>query len=323
MDKPTTKKKTGVSYAKWGYIFILPFFATYLIWSLIPQILTFVYSFFEIYKDGLRQVGPNFVGFDNYVQLFTIKIDGVPTIIKYAGNTMIMWILGVIPQFLIALLLAVWFTSFRLNIKGQGFFKTVIYMPNLIMASAFSMLIWTIFSTTGPIHYLLVNADIIDQKFDFFYNVVTARGLVAGINFLMWFGNTTIVLMAGIMGIDQSLFEAAMIDGASSVKVFFKVTLPLLMPILTYAIITSLIGGINMYDVPYILSKGTGIPDNTTMTLIMLVQRKLGAAKNYGSAGAASVIVFIFSALLSFIVFKFLISKDAMRDNTKKGGKRA
>jgi multiple sugar transport system permease protein len=95
------------------------------------------------------------------------------------------------------------------------------------------------------------------------------------------------------------------------------------MPILTYAIITSLIGGINMYDVPYILSKGTGIPDNTTMTLIMLVQRKLGAAKNYGSAGAASVIVFIFSALLSFIVFKFLISKDAMRDNTKKGGKRA
>lgn len=316
------KKKSSVSYAKWGYIFILPFFVTYFIWSLIPQVLTFVYSFFEVYKDGLRQVGPNFCGFDNYIQLFSIKIDGVPTIIKYAGNTMIMWILGVVPQFLIALLLAVWFTSFRLNIKGQGFFKTVIYMPNLIMASAFSMLIWTIFSTTGPIHYILVNADLIDRNFDFFYNVVTARGIIAGINFLMWFGNTTIVLMAGIMGIDQSLFEAAMIDGASSIKVFFKVTLPLLMPILTYAVITSLIGGINMYDVPYIISKGTGIPDNSTMTLIMLVQRKLGAAKNYGSAGAASVIVFFFSAILSFIVFRFLISKDGMKDNTKKGGKR-
>ncbi len=323
MDKPKTKKKCGISYGKWGYIFIIPFFVTYFIWSFIPQVLTFVYSFFEMYKDGLKQIGPNFVGFKNYVDLFTTKLDGVPTIIKFAGNTMIMWIMGAIPQFLIALLLAVWFTSFRLNIKGQPFFKTVIYMPNLIMASAFSMLIWTVFSTTGPVHIILAEANIIDQNFDFFFNVVSARSLVAGINFLMWFGNTTIVLMAGIMGIDQSLFEAAMIDGASSIKVFFKVTLPLLMPILTYAVITSLIGGINMYDVPYILSKGNGSPDNTTMTLIMQVQRKLGAAKNYGSAGAASVLVFLFSAVLSFMVYKFLVSKDGMKDTYKKGGKKA
>ncbi len=316
------KKKGGISYAKWGYIFILPFFVTYFVWSFIPQILTFVYSFFKMYKDGLRQVGPEFIGLGNYIDLFATQVDGVPTIIKYAGNTMIMWIVGAVPQFLMALLLAVWFTNLRLNIKGQGFFKTVIYMPNLIMASAFSMLIWTVFNTTGPVHILLENADLIDRNYDFFFNVISARGLVAGINFLMWFGNTTIVLMAGIMGIDNSLFEAAMIDGASSVKVFFKVTLPLLMPILTYAVITSLIGGINMYDVPYILTKGNGTPDNTTMTLIMLVQRKLGNAKNYGSAGAASVLVFIFSALLSLMVYKFLISQDGMRDNTKKGGKK-
>ncbi|MBR4993908.1 MAG: sugar ABC transporter permease [Lachnospiraceae bacterium] len=321
-ENKVKKKKRGISYAKWGYIFILPFFLTYFIWSFIPQVLTFIYSFFEMYKDGLRQIGPNFVGFGNYVDLFATQIDGVPTIVKYAGNTMIMWILGAVPQFLIALLLAVWFTNLRLNIKGQGFFKTVIYMPNLIMASAFSMLIWTIFNTTGPIHILLEHADLIESKYDFFFDVVGARGLVAGINFLMWFGNTTIVLMAGIMGIDNSLFEAALIDGASNTKIFFKITLPLLMPILTYAVITSLIGGINMYDVPYILSKGMGTPDNTTMTLIMLVQRKLGTAKNYGSAGAASVLVFIFSAILSLLVFKFLISKDGLRDNTKKGGKK-
>ncbi|MCR5154526.1 MAG: sugar ABC transporter permease, partial [Lachnospiraceae bacterium] len=214
MNKPEKKKKRGVSYAKWGYIFILPFFVTYLIWSLIPQILTFVYSFFENYRQGLKEIGPTFIGLQNYVDLFITTLDGVPTVLKYAGNTMVMWILGAVPQFVVALLLAVWFTSFRLNIKGQGFFKTVIYLPNLIMASAFSMLIWTLFSTTGPVHIILANADIIDKEFDFFFNKFSARGLVAGINFLMWFGNTTIVLMAGIMGIDQSLFEAAMIDGA-------------------------------------------------------------------------------------------------------------
>ena len=322
MEKASkAQKHKRVSYSKWGYIFILPFFVTYVIWSFIPQLLTFGYSFFELYKEGLSWKGPTFVWFDNYVSLFTTKLDGVPTLIKYAGNTMIMWIAGAIPQFLIALLLAVWFTSFRLNIKGQGFFKTVIYMPNLIMASAFSMLIWTIFSTTGPVHVLLENASVIEHEYDFFFHVGSARALVAGINFLMWFGNTTIVLMAGIMGIDQSLIEAAMIDGASSTKVFFKITLPLLMPILTYAVITSLIGGINMYDVPYILSKGYGTPDNTTMTLIMNVQQKLSTAKNYGSAGALSVLIFFFSAILSLIVFKFFIPHDSINKSAAKGGK--
>ena len=322
MKKNITAKKHGINYSKWGYIFILPFFLVYFFWSFIPQVLTFVYSFFEMYKEGLKQIGPNFVGLDNYIKLFQMRIDGVPTIIKYAGNTMIMWIMGAIPQFVIALILAVWFTSFRLNIKGQPFFKTVIYMPNLIMASAFSMLIWTIFGMTGPVRALLLDAGVIEESFDFFYNVGWARALVAFINFLMWFGNTTIVLMAGIMGIDQSLFEAAMIDGANSVKVFFKVTLPLLMPIIIYAVITSLIGGINMYDVPYILSSGKGTPDNSTMTLIMSVQQKLGASKNYGSAGALSVLIFIFSAVLSLLVYKFLLTQDGTRSTYKKGGKR-
>lgn len=323
MKKEKTKKKHGVSYAKWGYIFILPFFAVYLVWSFIPQILTFIYSFFEMYKNGLTQIGPNFVGLDNYIKLFKTTIDGVPTVIKYAGNTMFMWIIGVIPQFLIALLLAAWLTSYRLNIKGQAFFKTVIYLPNLIMASAFSMMIWTVFSTTGPVHKLLEQMQMIDGEFDFFYNVKWAYALVALINFLMWFGNTTIVLMAGIMGIDQSLFEAAMIDGANSIKVFFKVTLPLLMPILTYAVITSLLGGINMYDVPYIISAGKGTPNNSTMTLIMYVSRKISGAQNYGEAGALSVLVFIFSGVISLLVYRYLVSKDGNRESYKsKGGRR-
>ncbi len=318
--KKETKHKS-VSYAKWGYIFILPFFVTYLFWSLIPQLLTFYYSFFETYMDGLDPVGPNFVGFANYIDLFTTKIGSVPSIIKYTGNTMIMWVIGAIPQFVIAILLAVWFTSIRLNIKCQGFFKTVIYMPNLIMASAFSMLIWTMFSNVGPVNQILIATGAIDTEIDFFHTVISARLIVAGINFLMWFGNTTIVLMAGIMGIDQALFEAAMMDGASSVKVFFKVTLPLLMPIITYAVITSLIGGINMYDVPYILSKGIGGPDNSTMTLIMAVQRRLNPSKNYGSAGALSVLIFIFAGILSLIVYKFLVAQYSDNKKKKNGGR--
>ena len=84
----------------------------------------------------------------------------------------------------------------------------------------------------------------------------------------MWFGNTTILLMAGMMGIDTSLFEAAQVDGATSKQVFFRITLPLLRPILVYTLITSLIGGIQMFDVPQILTNGTGNPVRSSMTLI-------------------------------------------------------
>ena len=279
------RKKNGklksVSYAKWGYIFIAPFFIVYIIFTLIPQFLTVYNSFFENYRVGLEQVGPNFVGFQNYIELFKADPDGVILILKYALNTLILWVVGAAPQFIIAMLLAVFFTSYRLNIKGQGFFKTVIYMPNLIMAAAFSMLFYTLFSNGGPIQTLLEQWGVIDQTFDFFAQRVTVRGMIALMNFLMWFGNTTIVLMAGIMGIDQALFESATIDGAKSVQVFFRVTMPLLMPIFVYCFITALIGGIQMFDVPQVLTKGDGVPNETTRTLVMYLNGYL-KTKNYG-----------------------------------------
>ena len=304
------KKSKGISYAKWGYIFILPFFIVYLIFTFYPQILTIYNAFFENYRDGLTQVGPNFVGFSNFVKLFTPDKNGVIDILKYTGNTMILWLLGAVPQIVIALLLAIFFTSYRLNIKGQQFFKTVIYMPNLIMASAFSMLFFTLFSNVGPINQLIQAWGWSDIPIDFFAKKVTVRGLISLMNFLMWFGNTTILLMAGIMGIDQSLFEAANLDGATSTQTFFRVTLPLLMPILVYTVITAMIGGLQMFDVPQVLTNGAGTPNRTSMTLIMYLNNYLGKSKNYGMAGAVSVVIFIITGILSLIVYRSLTKKD-------------
>ena len=303
-------RRKGVSYSKWGYIFIAPFFVIYAIFTLYPQLLTIYNSFFENYRMGLMQVGPKFVGFANYVKLFTPDKNGSIDILKYAWNTVALWVGGAIPQISIALLLAIFFTSYRLNIKGQQFFKTVIYMPNLIMASAFSMLFFTLFSTVGPVNHLLMDANLVNEPIDFFAMKITVRGLICLMNFLLWFGNTTILLMAGIMGIDQNLFDAAQIDGASSVQVFFRVTLPLLMPILIYTVITAMIGGLQMFDVPQILTNGGGTPNRTSMTLIMYLNNYLKTSKNYGMAGAISVIIFIITGLLSLFVYRSLTKKD-------------
>ena len=109
--------------------------------------------------------------------------------------------------------------------------------------------------------------------------------------------------MAGIMGIDQSIFEAATIDGANSWQVFRRVTFPLLMPILIYVVITALIGGLHLFDVPQVLTKGLGMPDRTSTTMVMYLNNFLTTSKNYGMAGAVSVVLFIISAAMSFIVY--------------------
>lgn len=292
------RKSRAVRYNRWGYIFLIPFVLVYVVFQLIPLVNTIYNSFFENYMSGLTQVGPKFIGFANYEKLFEQG-----DIWIYAKNTMILWIMCFVPQIILSLLLGACFSDMRLRLRGSQFFKTVIYLPNLIMASAFSMLFFTLFADGGPINSLLMQLGVIAEPYKFLSNTGSARGLIALMNCLMWFGNTTILLMAGMMGIDTSLFEAAEVDGATSTQVFYKITLPLLRPILIYVVITSLIGGIQLFDVPQILTNGTGDPMRSTMTLIMFLNKHL-YSKNYGMAGAVSVILFIITGILSLIIFK-------------------
>ena len=199
------KKKNGnvVRYNRWGYIFLIPFVVVFIIFQLIPLVSTIYNSFFEHYfKNGITEVGPTFIGLENYKSLFSSGGD----VFKYFGNTMIMWIMGFIPQIVVSLLLAAWFSDPSLRLKGRPFFQSIIYLPNLIMASAFAMLFFTLFSDSGPINSMLMSFGWIDKPFKFLSNTTSARVLVAFMNFLMWFGNTTILLLAGMLGIDTSYY---------------------------------------------------------------------------------------------------------------------
>ena len=266
-----TKKKGSISYAKWGYIFIAPFFIIFAVFQLVPLASTIYYSFFEYYRSGLKIIGPNFVGLKNYITLLA--------------------------------------TDLRLKLKGQTFFKTVIYMPNLIMASAFAMLFFALFSDNGPVNAVLLSMGWIKTPISFLNTVWGNRGLVGLMNFLMWFGNTTIMLMAAIMGVDPTLYEAAELDGCTPNQMFWKITLPLIRPILVYVMITSMIGGLQMFDVPQILTNGKGGPDRTSTTMIMYLNNHL-FSKNYGMAGAVSVVLFLVCAVLCVIVYFSLTKED-------------
>lgn len=305
------KKQTKVNYNKYGYYFIAPFFIIYSIFSLLPLLSTFYYSFFEYYFHQVRgTIGPNFSFLDNYITIFEQGI-----FFKYLGNTMIIWLLGFIPQIIISLTLALWFTNTRLKIRGQGFFKTVMYMPNLVMAAAFSMLFAQLFSNTGAITKLLFEKGVISESFSFVNRVWPTRGLISLMNFLMWFGNTTILLMAGIMGIDDSLIESAQVDGATTFEVFSKVILPLLKPILLFVLVTSLVGGVQMFDIPQIFTRGSGGPLQGSTTIMMYINTLMSSGKQYGLAGAVSVLLFMMTAVVS--VGFFLITNREERREAK------
>ena len=292
----------SVNYAKYGYYFLIPFFLIFLIFNLLPLMSTFVYAFFEYFfkLGGLQQVGPNFIGIGNFATLFTDI-----NFWKYWGNTLIIWICCFIPQMIVSLLLAIWFTDSRLKVRCSGFFKAIMYMPNLVMAAAFGMLFLMLFGNNGPINQIF---EALTGKTIFFTESTGwSRGILSFANWLMWFGNTTILLMSGIMGIDESIFESARLDGISSVKTFFHITLPLLMPIFVYVLVTSMIGGIQLFDVVQIFTRGNGGPNLSTKTIMMYLYDLIKTSKNYGLAGAVSFFIFLITGGLSIIIFKCLV----------------
>ncbi|MCL2055108.1 MAG: sugar ABC transporter permease [Oscillospiraceae bacterium] len=310
MAAPITKRKS-ISYTNWGYFFIAPFFIIYAIFAFIPLLSTFWYSLCDYYRVGVADwTGPKFIGLDN----FKVILDFSQTynLLVYFKNTVIIWLVGFVPQIIVSLLLASWFTDLRLKLKATGFFKVVIYLPNVIMAASISMLFFAFFDDLGPVNSMLKEAGMITEAYKFFNNVTATRSIIASINFLMWFGNTTILLMAAIMGVDTSVYESAQIDGANPAQTFWKITIPLIRPLLVYVLVTSLIGGIQMFDIPSIITNNIGTPNRTAMTVMMELNAYAGN-KDYGRAAAVAVVLFAVSASLSLLVFWLGRDKDAIK----------
>ena len=290
-------KRKGMSYAKWGYIFLAPFFITFFIFQFWPLATTIYYSFFEYFRSGLKIIGPNFVGLKNYAAM----IKEVP---KYFSNTMIMWLMGFIPQIIVSLVLAAWFTDLRLKLRFQGFFKTVIYMPNLIMASAFAMLFFALFSDNGPVNAALVGMGILKEPFSFLNSVWGNRGLIGLMNFLMWFGNTTIMLMAAIMGVDPTLYEAAELDGAGLWARFRYITMPSLRPTTFYVMVNMIIGSFNVFIQVMMLTGGN--PNGKTSTLQYLLYDRAFNKFEFGEASAIGMISAVTIVILTVILNRTL-----------------
>lgn len=321
MASAAQRRIKSISYAKYGYMFIAPFFLVYCFFQIWPLIQTFILSF-----QGNGADAGTFVGFDNYATILFGSGEGMgrraaamqELFLTSFKNTIILWFGNFIPQILLSLLLAVWFTDSKLHIPGVGFFKVVMYLPNIITAVSVAALFMRFISNSqlSAVNTLLtLNGG---DPVSFEASAAWSRGIVMFIQTWLWFGNTMIMMMSGIMGINPSLFEAAAIDGASSGQVLRKVTLPLLRPMVVYTLITSMIGGLQMFDIPYLYHTGAGKINANLRTVAVFVYEQFRAGAkvhqpDYGIAGAASVILFIITAALGILVFRMNRDEDEHR----------
>lgn len=309
-EKPIRHRR--LNHNAFGYIFSIPFVIVYLIFHLYPTVYTVFLSFTNargLDQDKISLLTTNI--FDNYKRILDNS-----SFREGFVNTFAIWIMNFIPQMLLALLLTAWFTRHRNKIRGQGFFKVVFYMPNIITAASVALLFSALLGyPIGPINDVLVKTGVLSKSYYFMNDKTIARIVVAFIQFWMWYGYTMIILISGVLGINPEIFESADVDGASEFKTFIHITLPNLKPIMLYTLVTSLIGGITMYDIPKSITDGNGGPRNATLTNTIFIYNQIFSGDyNYKNASAASMLIFLVILVLSAFVFIMLTDKDEAQE---------
>ncbi|MDE7446102.1 MAG: sugar ABC transporter permease [Lachnospiraceae bacterium] len=302
MAKTGTEKTKKRDINRTGYLFVLPFVIIFLVFSVYPVLRTLYLSFtnYKGYGDAV------WTGIDNYVRVIKDKFFW-----RDLWNTIKIWGVNIILQLGLAFLLTIIFSDIKYKMRGLAIFRAVYYLPNLIAATSVAFLFKTLLDWKyGSFNQILMSLGLTQQQVNWLGSTTTAPYVISVIGAWMWFGNSFIVLMAGVQGIPRDYFEAAAIDGAGRWKVFGKITLPLLRPIMLYVFVTSLIGGLQLFDLPFLMNgnaPGTaGEPSGSLQTVVMYLYKFGFETHQVGYASAIAYTLFFIILIVSVIQFKTL-----------------
>lgn len=285
-----------------GYLFVAPFVIVFLIFSVYPVLRT-LYLSFTNYR-GFGEA--TWTGISNYARVLGDKFFW-----KALWNTVRIWGVNIVLQLGLAFLLTIVFSDMKYKIRGLGIFRAMYYLPNLIAATSVAFLFKTLldwrFGTVNQILNSVCNFfGVSHTPIDWLGSPASAGYVIAVISAWMWFGNSFIMLMAGVQGIPKDYFEAAAIDGAGRWTIFGRITLPLIRPILLYVAITSLIGGLQMFDLPYLMAEKASASYSSVQTVVMYLY-KFGfetGSTQVGYASAIAYMLFLIILVVSVLQFK-------------------
>ena len=284
---------------KWPYLFCLPFIAAYLTFSLYPMLYSLQLSFFDWNGIGNK----TFVGLQNYITLFTKD----PLFWKALKNTVILMAFSTPITVFLGLVVA--YLLFDIS-RGKRLYQTVNFFPYITTPVAIGFIFSYLFDwQSGYVNKLLTSIGILDEPFYWLNSEIASKVIIVIMIVWRYLGYYMTIYLAAMTSMPMEVYEAAAVDGASNLKIFTRITIPMLRHTTVFLVITSMIGGLQMFDVPQILTNGKGDPMRSSMTLIMYLNNHL-YSKNYGMSGALSVMLFIITGILSLIVFKFSNGKQ-------------
>lgn len=283
-----------------AYIFSLPALLLFIVMIGVPMVMGVTYSFTD-WAGITNKI--NFIGLKNYARLFQDKVFYLA--IK---NTLYITVVTVVFQNVFGVLLAVAMTSKK--VKAKGLLKVIYFIPNLLSVVVVCYTWMYILNVhVGLFGWVLSNIGITSVvKYDMLIKQMPALTIIALILVWQFSGYNMTIYISGLQAIDQSLYESAEIDGASSVRKFFSITLPLIMPSITVCVFVNMIGCLKIFEQVYILTKGG--PGTTTTTIGTFIYNSALSANQYGYGTAISTILFLMVLVITLAQVKFTRSKE-------------
>lgn len=272
-----------------GLTFIAPWIFGVIVFVLYPLIYSFVISLTQY--SGMTS--PSFVGFKNYAAAFTDPLTRQAT-----SNTLFYAGLAVPIGLVVALILAL---AMNRNVREVAFYRTALYIPSLVPAFAMSF-IFVVFVNPqfGVFNQFL---RIFGQENVNLLGEPTSAKVVIVLMLQLGAGNAALIYLAGLRNIPTTLYEAARVDGAGALRQFWSITLPLLSPVILFNLITGISGALQIFTEAYVLTDGSGDPDNGTMFYMMYLYQNAFRYAALGYASALAVLLFIVGMLLAGLVY--------------------
>ena len=293
---PGTAVRRGLRERLAPYAYIAPFFLVFGVFGLVPLLSTFYISLFDWNPIGEH----TYVGLANFRRLFDD-----PRFWNATGNTVSIWFLSTVPQLCAALLLAHLLNHARL--RFAGFFRMSLFVPYITSVAATAIVFAQLFDRDyGLLNWLLGLVGV--GPVNFVQNRLASHVLIATMVAWRWFGYTTLLYLASLQVIPREIFEAAAVDGAGGWQRLRHITIPSLRPVLVFTVVTSTIGGLQVFTEPLLVSRSTPLtcgPARQCQTLtLFLYEQGFGRFRfGYGAAiGVALFVIIVGAALVNFLL---------------------
>lgn len=288
-----------------AYAFLSPWLIGLLCFTILPMIMSLYFSFTQYDMANL----PKWIGLGNYIDMARD-----PRLHKSLQVTFTYVGLSIPFQLTFALLLA---TVLKKNRRGVRFYRAVYYLPSLFGGSVAVALLWRqIFNKTGIINRLLAVLGIAGKN----WIATPSSVLYTLVALSVWqFGASMVVFLGGLKQISTDYYEAAQIDGANKIQLFFKITLPLLSPMIFFNLVMSIINAFQAFTPSYIISQGTGGPMDSTMFYTLYLYTKGFRQFAMGYASAMAWVLLVIIAIVTAMMFG-LANKWVYYDDVKKEG---